>query len=109
MRKIAKRKFPPGSPSRQAMNLPHPIQLGACQLGQQGGIECPFSIKPIPQRRAFASNLTEDTRTGRVQAGASLAQLVEHFICNENVVGSIPTAGSIPNLDRKSTRLNSSH
>jgi hypothetical protein len=80
------------------MNLPHPIQLGACQLGQQGGIECPFSIKPIPQRRAFASNLTEDTRTGRVQAGASLAQLVEHFICNENVVGSIPTAGSNPNF-----------
>lgn len=26
---------------------------------------------------------------------ATLAQLVEHFTCNEDVVGSIPTGGSI--------------
>jgi hypothetical protein len=34
-----------------------------------------------------------------VQQLASLAQLVEHFTCNEDVVGSIPTGGS--NLCKK--------
>ena len=38
--------------------------------------------------------LTHQLEYHKVPIFASLAQLVEHFICNENVVGSNPTGGS---------------
>jgi hypothetical protein len=66
---------------------------------QRNGIRtlCPFLCEGYKRGIQWPKKVNENGRFSLVNAG--IAQLVEQLICNQQVVGSNPTAGSLSILD----------